>query len=156
MTSTIEHFVTDIWGKVFPPEEPVIQGSARQFVTAKQLIEKDEILIAMLNSAGHEHIPYCICDPDLKDLPIIFSSDGFCEFTGYDHSDIEGKNCRFLQGKGTKEEDVNRIRQAIKDETSCCVNLMNYRKDGTSFANEFFLAPLRSPDGKLAFVSVDD
>jgi PAS domain S-box-containing protein len=105
----------------------------------------------MFNSKGHEHVSYCICDPDDKDNPIIFASDGFCAFTGYAHDEIEGRNCRFLQGKDTRKEDVDRIRAAVKKEESVSVNLLNYRKDGTSFVNEFFLSPLRDENGKVLY-----
>ena len=38
----------------------------------------------------------------------------FCKFTGYSNDEIEGQNCRFLQGESTKESDINIIRKAIK------------------------------------------
>lgn len=150
-----EHLFSELLGKVFPPSEGSLTKSstARQFIPTKLLKEKDDILISMLNSVGHEDICYCVCDPDLKDMPIIFASDGFCSFTGYTYKEIEGKNCRFLQGKDTLPESIDRIRTAIKQETSCSVNLLNYRKDGTSFVNEFFMAPLHDDNNKLLYVS---
>lgn len=72
-----------------------------------------------------------------------FYDTGFCSFTGYERNEIEGKNCRFLQGKGTLPEDVDKIRKAIREETQTHVNLLNYRKDGSSFNNEFFISPIR-------------
>ena len=78
-------------------EEEATERTARTFDPSKDLIEKDHTLIDMLNSPGHEDVCYCICDPDKDDCPIIFSSDGFCSFTGYSHEEIEGRNCRFLQ-----------------------------------------------------------
>ena len=153
MSATVANFITGVWELAFPPADPPQQSLARQFKAEKELSESDEILIAMLNSKGHEHIPFCVCDPDKPDCPIIFSSDGFCEFTGYSHSEIEGQNCRFLQGKDSKKEDVDRIRKAIKDQEPSSVNLLNYRKDGSPFVNEFFLAPLRDSNDKLIYVS---
>jgi len=123
----------------------------RQFTPDKPISEQDMTIIDMLNSVGHENVSFCICDHSMKDCPIIFASDGFCNFTGYNFSEIEGRNCRFLQGPGTTKEDVDRIRAAIKEEVETSVNLLNYRKDGTSFNNEFFLSPLRDNDGKLAY-----
>jgi len=98
----------------------------------------------MLNSQGHEDVCFCICDPDLDDNPIVFASDGFCNFTGYSCNEIEGRNCRFLQGSETSKEDVSQIRQAVNDEVEVNVNLLNYRKDGSTFVNQFFLSPLHS------------
>ena len=154
MPATVANAISELWGVIYPPADD-IKSLARQFDPTKELGETDEILISMLNSKGHEHIPFCICDPDKKDCPIVFSSDGFCEFTGYSHDEIEGRNCRFLQGKDTKKDDVDRIRTAIKDQVPTSVNLLNYRKDGTPFVNEFFLAPLRDSKHKLVYVSYD-
>jgi len=58
-----------------------VQGSrpsnARHFVPEKTLREGDAMIIAMLNSNGHEDTCYCICDPYQSDVPIIFASDGW-------------------------------------------------------------------------------
>lgn len=70
------------------------------------------------------------------DNPIIYASEGFSKFTGYSKEEIEGRNCRFLQGKDSNPDDVSRIREAIekKEEISLC--LLNYRKDGSTFHNQ--------------------
>jgi PAS domain S-box-containing protein len=136
----------------FLGEAPVERKTAaRPFDPVKRLSEKDYIVIDMLNSSGHEDVSFCVCDPDLPDLPICFASDGFCAFTGYAPNEIVGRNCRFLQGKDTSPQDVDRIRTAIKQKTACSVNLLNYRKDESSFYNEFFLSPLFNDDGKLLY-----
>lgn len=71
-----------------------------------------------------------------SDNPIIYASQGFCLHTGYSKEEIEGRNCRFLQGKNSNPTDVSRIREAIEkmEEISLC--LLNYRKDGSSFLNQ--------------------
>mmetsp|Transcript_2849 Transcript_2849/g.4197 ORF Transcript_2849/g.4197 Transcript_2849/m.4197 type:complete len:181 (-) Transcript_2849:447-989(-) len=131
--------------------QDIAVATHRQFIPTKNLTEKDLILIDMLNSIGHEDVSFCICDPDLNDCPIVFASDGFCQFTGYSAEEIEGRNCRFLQGKNTAKEDVDRIRNAIKEEQEASVNLLNYKKDGTSFVNEFFLSPLYDSNKQLLY-----
>ena len=108
----------------------------RPFVPEKRLCERDYIIIDMLNSQGHEHVSFCITDPHMKDNPVIYISKGFSELTGYEFEDIVGKNCRFLQGPDTAEEDRARIRDAIKLEKDCSVNLLNYKKNGAKFVNE--------------------
>ena len=60
---------------------------------------------------------------------------GFTKLTGYAFDDIVGRNCRFLQGAETLDEDKQRISDAIKAEKDCSVNLLNYKKDGTPFWN---------------------
>jgi PAS domain S-box-containing protein len=144
--------LADVLGIVFSLPPSFESSTARQFVITKDsLTERDSIILAMLNSRGHETVCYCICDPAQTDCPIIFASDGFCAFTGYNFDEIEGRNCRFLQGKETQSSDVDRIRQAIKQEREVSVNLLNYRKDGSTFINEFFLSPLRNDAGKVVY-----
>jgi PAS domain S-box-containing protein len=125
---------------------------ARQFVPCKDLCETDLILVDMLNSEGHEDVCYCVCDPALEDTPIIFASDGFCTLTGYDAQEIQGRNCRFLQGPATDKDEVDRIRTAIHNKVEASVNLLNYRKDGTTFVNQFFLTPLRGSHQQIHYV----
>lgn len=139
-------------GTVFLPTDTPGKSSARQFVPERELCETDNILVDMLNSRGHENVSFCVCDPHLADIPIIFASEGFCRFTGYAYDEIEGRNCRFLQGPKTKRDEVDRIRDAIQGEKERSVNLLNYRKDGTPFVNEFFISPLRDKEKKTQYV----
>jgi PAS domain S-box-containing protein len=154
-TMTVASGIMNMLRVVFPPTEVAGKSSARQFLPAKELCETDNILVDMLNSQGHENVSFCVCDPHLPDMPIIFASEGFCNFTGYSYGEIEGKNCRFLQGPDTKQEEVDRIRKAIQNEEELSVNLLNYRKNGTKFVNEFFISPLRDKQKKLQYVRVD-
>lgn len=56
--------------------------------------------------------------------------------TGYSKEEIEGRNCRFLQGKNSNPSDVSRIREAIEKKKEILLCLLNYRKDGSSFLNQ--------------------
>jgi len=122
-----------------------------QFVIAKELSLKDRIVIDMLNTTLEEMTCWCVTDPALPDNPIVYSSPGFCNFTGYDKKEIEGTNCRFLQGPKTDPKDVAAIRKAIAKKVDANVCLLNYRKDGTTFMNQFFLCPLLNKKGKVVY-----
>ena len=140
-----------------PQDDAELITVPRPFYNTKDILEKDQMLIDMLNSKGHEDVCFCICDPHLNDTPIIYASDGFCNFTGYTHQEIEGRNCRFLQGEQTSQEDVTRIRKAIEAKTEVNVNLLNYRKDGSTFVNQFYLAPMFSrndPSNVVYYIGV--
>jgi len=110
---------------IVPPFEPT-----------KRLRENDYTILDMLHSAGHENVSFCITDPHLPDNPVIYISEGFVRLTGYEYDEVVGKNCRFLQGPETEEQDRKRIFDAVKTEKECSVNLLNYKKDGTKFVNE--------------------
>jgi len=62
---------------------------------------------------------------------------------------ILGRNCRFLQGPDTDPSAVDKIRRAIEEGTDGSVCLLNYRADGSTFWNQFFIAALRGADGKI-------
>lgn len=49
----------------------------------------------------------------------------------------------------TSTEDVDVIRYGLKEETDMRVCLLNYRKNGTAFLNQFNLSPLRDTSGKV-------
>lgn len=75
--------------------------------------------------------------------------------TGYERGEVVGRDCRFLQGRGTDREAVGRIRAALSEGRPCSEKLLNYRKDGQAFWNHLTISPLRGPDGDLrAFVGV--
>nr|AML78288.1 putative LOV domain-containing protein [Lycopodium deuterodensum] len=91
----------------------------------------------------HEY-NFVICDPRLPDHPIVYASEGFLEMTGYRAHEVLGRNCRFLQGPETDRRTVLEIRDAIREERSCQVRILNYTKQRKPFWNLFHLAPVYS------------
>lgn len=96
-------------------------------------------------------MPMVITDPQQPDNPIIFCNEAFQKLTGYDRDEIIGRNCRFLQGPDTDSGDVQRIREAITEGTPIDVDLLNYRKDGSTFWNALYLSPVRNEAGVTQF-----
>jgi PAS domain S-box-containing protein len=88
-----------------------------------------------------------ISDPRLPDNPIIYANAGFQKLTGYAIPDVLGKNCRFLQGPETNPATVSEIRKALREERSCTVEILNYRKDGSPFWNRLSITPIRNSRG---------
>lgn len=96
-------------------------------------------------------MPMVITNPSLPDNPIVFCNEAFQQLTGYDRDEVLGRNCRFLQGPDTERETVARVRHAIERGTDIAVDLLNYRKDGSTFWNAFYLSPVRDDDGTIRF-----
>ncbi|MEM6828862.1 MAG: PAS domain-containing protein, partial [Pseudomonadota bacterium] len=93
----------------------------------------------------------CLCDPNQDDLPIVFANRAFRRLTGYSEDEILGRNCRFLQGPKTDPEPITRIREAITNEDVVVVELLNYRKNGTTFWNALHLGPIYNDTGELVY-----
>lgn len=81
------------------------------------------------------------------DHPIVYASPGFERLTGYSAADVLGKNCRLLQGPNTDPAATAELRAALKKERACTVELLNYRKDGSSFWNHLTLTPVHDDAG---------
>ena len=62
---------------------------------------------------------------------------------------VLGRNCRFLQGPETDPKATEKIRKAIEEGNDMSVCLLNYRVDGTTFWNQFFIAALRDAAGNI-------
>lgn len=112
----------------------------------KILDDPDYTLVKALQTAQQNFV---ITDPTLPDNPIVYASGGFLSLTGYQMDQILGRNCRFLQGPDTDPAAVDKIRRAIEDGTDGSVCLLNYRADGSTFWNQFFIAALRGADGNI-------
>jgi len=118
----------------------------------KVLDDPDFSFIKALQTAQQNFV---VTDPSLPDNPIVYASQGFLNLTGYSLDQILGRNCRFLQGPETDPKAVERIRKAIEQGNDMSVCLLNYRVDGTTFWNQFFIAPLRDASGNVTnFVGV--
>ncbi|MFT4026113.1 MAG: PAS domain-containing protein [Novosphingobium sp.] len=96
-------------------------------------------------------MPILITDPNQTDNPIVFVNDAFSKLTGYERREIIGRNCRFLQGPETDRDDVARLREAIATNTPIELDLLNYKKDGTTFWNRLLVSPVFDSDGDLSY-----
>ncbi|KWU52813.1 hypothetical protein AWV77_02785 [Pseudomonas palleroniana] len=94
-------------------------------------------------------MPMIVTDPNAPDNPIIFANQAFLEMIGYAHDEIVGKNCRFLQGVETDREVVNSIRDAVKNKQEFSTEVLNYKKDGSSFWNALFISPIQNEKGDV-------
>ncbi len=92
-----------------------------------------------------------LVDPHSPDLPIVFANRAFRRLTGYSEEEVIGRNCRFLQGPKTDPEPIARIRDAIANEDVVVVELINYRKNGTTFWNALHLGPIYNDRHELVY-----
>lgn len=97
-----------------------------------------------------------IADARQEDAPLIYVNQEFQRFTGYRPDEVLGQNCRFLQRRADgsmdrDQEDLPRLREAIKNGEHARVTLRNYKKDGTLFWNELFISPVFDHDDRLAY-----
>jgi PAS domain S-box-containing protein len=92
-----------------------------------------------------------VTDPRREDNGIVFVNDAFLRLTGYERDEIMGRNCRFLQGPDSDPNSIQQIREAVAGRRDIAIDLLNYRKDGTSFWNALYISPVINEDGQLVY-----
>lgn len=110
--------------------------------------QRSDIFFAAVQTT---RMPMIVTDPRQPDNPIIFVNRAFLEMTGYGREELIGNNCRFLQGPDTDRETVRSVRDAIKSHDEVAVEILNYRKDGSSFWNALYISPVYDDRGELVY-----
>lgn len=110
---------------------------------------KDEQLHILERSINVSTNGIVISDANEDGSPIIYTNDAFQAMSGYSAEEIVGKSCDFLVGPNTAAASINEVRTALKERRECAVEVMHYRKDGTSFWDELQLAPVADVDGNV-------
>lgn len=96
-------------------------------------------------------MPMVFADPRKLDTPIVYANKAFCELTGYALDEVVGRNCRFLQGPDTDPGAVKKIGEALAEKRAIGVDILNYRKDGTTFWNGLYVSPVINEAGELLY-----
>ena len=98
-----------------------------------------------------------ITDTTQPDNPIIYVNPAFESITGYSAEEVLNRNCRFLQGKERGQAPIDQLRTAIQQGRECHVTIRNFRKDGTLFWNELYIAPIYDAKGNLThFIGIQN
>ncbi|XP_020881304.1 protein TWIN LOV 1 isoform X2 [Arabidopsis lyrata subsp. lyrata] len=106
---------------------------------------------SLVISLGRIKQSFVLTNPCLPDMPIIYASDAFLTLTGYKRQEVLGQNCRFLSGVDTDSSVLYEIKECILKGQSCTVQILNYRKDKSSFWNLLHISPVRNASGKTAY-----
>jgi diguanylate cyclase (GGDEF)-like protein/PAS domain S-box-containing protein len=122
-------------------------------ITARK--EADKQLRVLQRSLEASYNGAIICDALADNLPIIYVNPAFERITGYSAAEALGQNCRFLQGQEHDQVGINEIRQGLAEQRDSHVVLRNFRKDGTPFWNDLYIAPVPNENGKIThFIGV--
>ncbi len=81
--------------------------------------------------------------------PIVYCTQSFLAMTGYQESEVIGRNPCFLDGPETDPLSVDTIHQALDVGTPISIDILHYRKNGSTFWNRLTLRPSFGRDGAL-------
>jgi PAS domain S-box-containing protein len=128
------------------PETP--RARVHDGASAEVSDPKSEIFFAAVETT---RMPMIVTDPRQPDNPIIFANPAFLAMTGYTPEELVGRNCRFLQGPETDPETVDQVRAAIAEKREFATEILNYRKNGSTFWNALFVSPVYNMAGDLVY-----
>lgn len=98
-----------------------------------------------------------IADARRDDFPIIYVNPAFCRITGYEQEESIGRNCRFLQREDNNQPSLTVLREALSKQQACNVVVRNFRKDGSAFWNDLYIAPVSDEQGEVThFIGVQN
>jgi two-component system sensor histidine kinase/response regulator len=80
---------------------------------------------------------------------IVFVNPAFTGMTGYASEQVIGQTPRILQGPRTDRAVLDRLRRELERGEVFEGEAINYRQDGSEFAMEWQIAPLRGSGGKV-------
>lgn len=119
-----------------------------QDITERKQTEERLLLLESVAVNANDAIVITEAEPIDKPGPrIIYVNEAFTKMTGYSLEEVLGKTPRILQGPKSDRTTLNKIRQALKNWQPIVVELINYRKDRSSFWVENSITPVANKDG---------
>jgi len=124
-------------------------------IRGRKAAERKMRLLQRSLEASHNGV--LICDAQAEELPIIYTNPAFERITGYSAAEALGRNCRFLQNGEPDQPGLSEIRQSLTKQADVHVVLRNFRKDGTPFWNDLYIAPVPDEKGLIThFIGVQN
>jgi PAS domain S-box-containing protein len=86
---------------------------------------------------------------------IAYSNKAFTKLTGYEQADVMGKSPKLLQGPGTDQKVLNRLKESMqKGDGDYEGSAINYKKNGTPFIMHWRVVPVKVGGEIKAWVAI--
>jgi PAS domain S-box-containing protein len=125
------------------PLVPAQQSAA----DARAIVARNAVLASALSSIT---IGVALCDATTPDATILYVNPAFGRITGYETPEVIGQPLRFLQGRGTPSDQIERLERALIQRRAANLLLRSQRKDGKPFWNDMHVNPILEDGGHVA------
>lgn len=125
------------------------------FVTSRSITRAERTLRIRQHAIESSMNAIIISSGTKPNNPIEYINPAFFQITGYTSADATGRNWSFLLGNEHEQPGVGEIFAAFREQNKGHAVLRNFRKDGSPFWNDLYVAPVRDETGKVThFVSI--
>jgi PAS domain S-box-containing protein len=114
---------------------------------ARAVVARNAVLASALQSIT---IGVALCDATSPEATILYVNPAFGRITGYERQEVIGQPLRFLQGRGTPQDQVERLERALIQRRAANLLLRSQRKDGKPFWNDMHVNPILEDGGHVA------
>jgi len=132
-------------------EQLQLNSQLQQEIASRQLVE--ERLRLLESAVVNAQDGILITEADPIDPPmgpkIVYANQACGRMTGYSAAELLGQTPRIFQGPKTQRSELDKIRTALLSRKPVTVELINYRKDRSSFWSEINIVPLVNAQGQL-------
>jgi PAS domain S-box-containing protein len=125
---------------------PIIQ-TPESAADARAIIARNAVLASALQSIT---IGVALCDATAPEATILYVNPAFGRITGYETQEVIGQPLRFLQCRGTPQDQVERLERALIQRRAANLLLRSQRKDGKPFWNDMHVNPILADGGHVA------
>lgn len=80
---------------------------------------------------------------------IVYANPAFTKMTGYALDEVLGQTPRILQGPGSNRAELDWVRQRLERGETYAGEIVNYRKDGSSYILQWHITPVRDTHGTM-------
>ena len=108
-------------------------------------------LYSIISAVETMPVSVCVSDMRIAGNPLVYVNQAFCKLTGYSKSEVQGRNCRFLQGPETEVASVSATVEALRRGTDCTVRISNYRRSGEMFESLLTMRSVHDSNGVYRF-----
>jgi PAS domain S-box-containing protein len=123
-------------------------------ITERKRAEERLMLLESAIQQTNDSIVITTASPSTPSSKIVFVNTAYSEMTGYTAEEIMGKPAIHLQSPETDGMEWLKLEGSGSHGDVFCIETVNRRKDGTRYAVEWHVAPIRNEHGKVThFIS---
>ncbi len=105
-------------------------------------------LLKAIDVAGDPILVYRV-DPQSGDLILTYINEAYTKQTGYTREEALGRSLTQMRHAMPDDAGMGHLRDAIERGEPAYMEIVSYRKDGTTFWNQVTLHPIRSESGRI-------